>query len=242
MGKINRNESERLKKLFGDDVDEKSDDFFSTSRKSSKKDAEQSQSDIDPIATIKELLSPTLHKIRLKYKYKFLPKIKKLIASFGPIRLALSGVVVLFLVVGFGLVRGASNSNNDTSSVQGVSSEAAIEAPFEVLEAPDNAQPARYDSEKKVSNFQDSLEGKRLVVSQQQVPENKIDNEFFVFEVAQSFNIDKEFPSDKGGVFIGENQEQQVQTAIFRSNDVLVFIQIESIVNPNTLIEYINNL
>jgi hypothetical protein len=74
------------------------------------------------------------------------------------------------------------------------------------------------------------------------VPENKIDNEFFVFEVAQSFNIDKEFPSDKGGVFIGENQEQQVQTAIFRSNDVLVFIQLESIVNPNTLIEYINNL
>ena len=112
---------------------------------------------------------------------------------------------------------------------------------FETIKNPEGTE-TRYDSSKKVASFRDKLLNKNIVVSQQEVPEDKKSNEQFLLEVATAFNINKEFKSDKGGVFIGENQEQLVQTAIFRHKDLLVFIQTESIYPNDTLIDYINGL
>jgi len=259
MNKFKQDDVERIRELLygNESVDDKADEFFTSkpthSQSQAKRHDEHTESDIDVAEVVKKSVNKLATKLARFYiksvkptvntlKPKLTRTFKNVVVAIGPVRVAIGTVGMLFIILAFGLISGTTDQKNDSPDVQGVSVAPEIAEPtFETIAAPENVQ-ARFDQARQVASFQDTLAGSPVVVSQQQVPDNEKSNELFLLKVAQSFGISKEFQSDKGGVFIGDNQEQQVQTALFRYKDLLVFIQTESIYPNDVLVEYINSL
>ena len=252
MNKIKKDEAERLSRLLRDteSFDDKADDFFTADSRLHHKQKEDSNpdSEIDIVQTLRVAINTVVNKSYRLYKkeihpralvliHKTTPKIKEVIVKVGPVKWSIAIVTILFFTFGFTLF---SSSTKDNPSVQGVSTGEVAVPTFETIEAPNNN--TKFDSDKKVASYEDEIAGSKIVVSQQQVPDEEKSNGLFLLKVAQAFNIQKEFQSDKVDVFIGENQEQQVQTAIFRYKELLVFIQTETIYQNQVLLDYINEL
>jgi len=213
--------------------DKKAEEFFSDVKP--EKQQINVTVNIDAVKQVKDLyrkLQPGV--VQLKSKIPGLKISKKFLQA---------GLAIALLGIGIGGVSSLTSDNNqgenDTPSVQGV---AVIQEPDFDFALPEQDVSPAYDTSTNSVNYETTIDTVKAVVSQQPIPENELDNEFFTLKVAQAFNINKEFPSDSGGVFIGENREQQVQTAILKYEDNLVFIRVSKIIQNDKIIDFINKL
>jgi hypothetical protein len=156
-----------------------------------------------------------------------------------------SGVVAaIVLLLGFTLISQSTKENSDDNP-QVAGQATAAEPEFNVVRSPANNEESnivKYDPEKRVASYEDTINGVRVAVSQQEVPADKKSDELFLVTVAQSFGLNEEISTDKGGVFIGSNENEQVTTVVFRFQDFLVFMRSSGLLTPEDIIEYVNSM
>jgi len=187
---------------------------------------------------------------QLKAAYdKVAPRVKKTVQKIPSVhfskKLMFGCAAIMLSVAALSTVRNDESQEvafegATSQEVQGVTVEQ--EQPDFAYAVPDKDIVPTYDETRKSVSYVDTIGSKRATISQQPIPANELDNELFLLKVAQASNIDKEFPSSSGGVFIGDNREQNVQTAIFKYENNLVFLQIAGIVDPQIIIDYIASL
>jgi hypothetical protein len=100
----------------------------------------------------------------------------------------------------------------------------------------------RYNPQRKLVNFKDSIGGVVITISQQPLPEGfKEDTDTKVKKLAQDFNATKTIATANPTSYIGTSAKGP-QTVIFSKKDLLVFIQSTSIIDDHDWAEYITNL
>lgn len=100
----------------------------------------------------------------------------------------------------------------------------------------------RYDAERKVVNFRDSIGGVEITISQQPLPEGlKEDTENKVKKLAADFSATKELTTANPTAYLGTSVKGP-QTVIFSKKDLLVFIQSAKTIDDHDWAEYITNL
>lgn len=100
----------------------------------------------------------------------------------------------------------------------------------------------RYDAERKVVNFKDSIGGVEITISQQPLPEGlKEDTESKVKKLAADFSATKEITTANPTAYLGTS-EKGPQTVIFSKKDLLVFIQSTKNIDEHDWAEYITSL
>jgi len=242
--KVLPSQSNRLKLAVDseDDLDQKFDSLYTEHRSKTVKESKDTDDRIDLKQLYIEHAKPHVMRITLFARLRILPKIKAFIVRVGVVRWGLGILAVLFSVSMLNLLGGADNAATP-SAVQGVATESVFnsEPEFEIISAPE-AKEFRYDAERRVVSYADQIAGAQAVISQQQISNEQANDDTFLLQVAQSFNLQTEFQTDNGGVFVGDNRDQQIQTAILTYDELLIFIQIQSILEPFSIIEYVNAL
>jgi hypothetical protein len=100
----------------------------------------------------------------------------------------------------------------------------------------------RYNSERKLVNFKDSIGGVEITVSQQPLPEGfKEDTDNKVKKLAEDFSATKSIATANPTAYIGTSIKGP-QTVIFTKKDLLVFIQSTKVIDEHDWAEYITNL
>lgn len=100
----------------------------------------------------------------------------------------------------------------------------------------------RFDPEKKVVNFQDSIGGVQIVISQQKLPvgfEEGTDEK--VKKLAEEFAANEQLTTANPTAYLGTS-EKGPQTVIFAKKGLLVFIQSSKKIDSHDWAEYITNL
>lgn len=156
----------------------------------------------------------------------------------------LTAVLASFLVavIAFAILKKPTTSKKDTTKVQGATS--AQKPDFEAV-LPKNAPQdkiIKFDPTKRVASFEDTIQGSRIVVSQQKLGETEIKDTEFLKRTATNFNLKTELTTLKGTAYIGVNIEKNVQIAVFIYKDFLFFIQTEITYKNQVIIDYIQSL
>lgn len=100
----------------------------------------------------------------------------------------------------------------------------------------------RFDAERKVVNYKDSIGGVAITVSQQPLPEAfRQDTDSKVKKMAEGFSATKTIATANPTAYIGSS-EKGPQTVIFSKKDLLVFIQSAKKIDDHDWAEYITNL
>ena len=100
----------------------------------------------------------------------------------------------------------------------------------------------RFDASKRVATFQDSLNGSRLVISQQQIGSAQTGDATFLSKLATNMYLKTQMDTDNGPAYLGTNLEQHIQTVAFVKGDLLVFIQSQNVLDVSVWTTYINGL
>lgn len=164
----------------------------------------------------------------------------------GPIGIFIVIVALLFSGLFISFVGSGSNIENpDDGRAAGVSTDVSSSSPppFSPPSAKGlDTSKAKYDPERKVISYVDTLEGSEITLSFQELEPQQINDPTFLSTAAESFSLSVPVDSDKGEVYIGDNSRNNVQIAVFLYNDLLSFIQTRVIYDVDTLVEYINAL
>lgn len=102
--------------------------------------------------------------------------------------------------------------------------------------------PVRFDSQRKVVNYKDSIGGVEITISQQPLPagfETDTDNK--VKKLAEDFSATKSLTTANPTAYIGTSIKGP-QTVIFSKKKLLVFIQSTKSIDDHDWAEYITNL
>lgn len=158
----------------------------------------------------------------------------------------IGGVVVASVIVGTGLfmvLGGQSSDNGDTPAVLAESNEKANFAYTLPKGEEKNIDTAvRYDAQRKVVNYQDSIGGIPITISQQPLPESlKEDTANKVKKLAEDFSATKALTTATPTAYLGTAIEGP-QTVIFSKNDLLIFIQSTKMIDDRDWAEYVTNL
>jgi hypothetical protein len=154
--------------------------------------------------------------------------------------------IVLVGVGAFGIVEFRKQASGTDNEGKGVLSENTETPTFEYsLPKGDEAVVGgnvRYDSEKKVVNFQDSIGTTTITVSQQPLPAGfEKDTQEQVRKLAEGFSATKVLSTANPTAYLGTSVKGP-QTVIFSKNNLLVFIQSAKQIDDNDWAEYITNL
>lgn len=159
----------------------------------------------------------------------------------------IGGAAVLVLVAGVTTTLLITRSDGKKSSdTPGVLAENDQKADFAYsLPKGENAGldgVVRFDSERKVVNFRDSIGGVAITISQQPLPEGfNEDTENKVKKIAEGFSATKTIATANPTAYIGSS-EKGPQTVIFSKKNLLVFIQSAKKIDDHDWAEYITNL
>lgn len=211
------------------------------------------------LKTLKKHAKPVLQSIRTST----VPAIKKAIARFKQskysdvntwlpylkdrrIQAALGavGVVAIFVVLISAL---GATTNPDTiatndGAVEGSSIEVA-QPDFDVVAPTGSATTeVKYDPTKNVASTAIVITGFQATLSQQLIDLSDSTEQEFLIAVAQSYGLSVEVQSEKGGVFIGSNAQEQVTTAVFIYQDFLFFIRSSGVLDDQAVIDFVNTL
>lgn len=162
-------------------------------------------------------------------------------------RWLVGGAFGLVLVVGvagsLAISGGRSNQDQDAPAVLSENDQKANFAyslPKGDTDAIDG--DVRYDSQRKVVNFKDSIGGVDITISQQPLPEDfGTDTESKVKKLAEGFSADRALTTANPTAYIGKSVEGP-QTVIFSKKDLLVFIFSVKEIDDHDWAEYITNL
>ncbi len=100
----------------------------------------------------------------------------------------------------------------------------------------------RYNAERKLVNFKDSIGGVEITISQQPLPEAfKEDTDNKVKKLAADFSATKAITTANPTAYLGTSVEGP-QTVIFTKKDLLVFILSTKSIDEHDWAEYITNL
>lgn len=161
-------------------------------------------------------------------------------ASVGVAAIVLVGAGV------FGIVELRNQTSGADNEGKGVLSENTETPTFEYSLPKGNEAVVdgnvRYDSEKKVVNFQDSIGTTTIVVSQQPLPAGfENDTQEQVRKLAEGFSATKVLSTANPTAYLGTSVKGP-QTVIFSKNNLLVFIQSAKRIDDKDWAEYITNL
>lgn len=152
------------------------------------------------------------------------------------------GAVLVILVLG-GLVLPGGKKNTETPSPQVAGVATPTKPSFETLVPNEKAKSSvKFDPTRQVASYQDTIQGARVVVSQQKLSEKDLVDPNFLSRTATAFNLTTEVTTKKGQAFIGVNLEKNTQFAMFTYKEFLVFIQADQSYKNQTIVEYIDSL
>ena len=187
---------------------------------------------------------PKFKKPDLRKKFSSLPPLPK---NLTYKRLGIgSGALAIVLVIGVIAVSTRSDNKN-TPGTTNVLSSSDQKASFEYslpTGAGSDVKPdeVRYDAQKKVVNFTDSIGGVDITISQQPLPDDfKNDTAEKVKKLAEGFSATKTVTTANPTAYIGTSVKGP-QTVIFSKKDLLVFIQSTKQIDDHDWAEYITNL
>lgn len=177
-------------------------------------------------------------------------KPSSLIAKYPRQLMIGSGVLAAcIVVVGVVALSGSDGKGGQGSlddSANGVLSEQSAKPDFAYSvpkgDETEASGAVRYDADKKVVNFEDSIGGVNIVVSQQPLPEAfKDDTDNRVKKMAEDFAATEVISTSNPTAYLG-NDIKGPQTVIFAKKDLLVFIQSAKKIDNHDWAEYITNL
>lgn len=157
-----------------------------------------------------------------------------------------SGAAAFILVTGVWAVVSVKTSSEKEADKPGVLAENTQRADFAYSLPKGSSEglegAVRYDAQRKVVNFQDSIGGVAITISQQPLPEAfKEDTEAKVKKMAEEFSATKTIATANPTAYIGTSAKGP-QTVIFSKKDLLVFIQSAKKIDDHDWAEYVTNL
>ena len=166
-------------------------------------------------------------------------------AKTRPKKVAVAGVLSLVIVVGAGFVV-LDGSGTSAPQVAGDAVKEQKAPEFStVLPASDSEQidtPIAYDELRKVASYTDTLDGKKITVTQQQVPDRfKVDQQVELEKFAKEMNANQPIQAGDTRAFTGLSIRGP-QTVVMIKNDLLVFMTAESEVPAGAWVSYIESL
>lgn len=180
-----------------------------------------------------------------KLRKPIFPKIIK--SNAKPIIYTGGGLVITGVLVGsLVLFRKNTISSTDTSDSTGVLSEKNAKPEF-AYTVPDGEEKridgaVRYDAEKKVVNYKDSIGGVPIVISQQPLPTGfKEGTQDKVKKLAEEFAATEELVTANPTAYLGTSAKGP-QTVIFAKNNLLIFIQSTKEIDKADWAQYITAL
>lgn len=183
-----------------------------------------------------------------KYKKKIKGFFREILNLPRKITVSLAALAVLLvLVAGINKLNNKQDVSSDTGGAATGTAANAVKPEFNSLvpEGKDSdfeASKVRYDSEKKVASFEDTIIGVGITLSQQQLPENfKSDPEAEVQKIAENFGAREVIYAGEVKAFSGVSAKGP-QTVIFSKHDLLIFIKSNEKLDKDGLIQYIIDL
>ena len=153
---------------------------------------------------------------------------------------------------GFTLLTGRESGEvAGTSDDPSVAAQEEAKAAFDPLVPLENLKDAtgkqsepefRFDKDKKVLAFVSQYNEANLTISQQKVPDNFRDNPSQLMSVANAFGADESMGTQKGTAYIATDEKTNEQTAIFATDEVLVFVRSTKVLDEEEWKFYINQL
>lgn len=156
-----------------------------------------------------------------------------------------SAALVGVLIVGGITLNVRSNRGANSNEGKGVLSAHDQKASFDSLEPSDKNDKTteqRYDPQKKVVGYTDSIGGVTITISQQQLPEGlQEDTDNKVKKLAEDFSANEVLNTANPTAYLGTSAKGP-QTVIFSKNGLLVFIQSTKKIDNHDWASYITSL
>ena len=156
-----------------------------------------------------------------------------------------SAALIGVLIIGGVAINARSGKGSGSNDPKGVLSASDQNPAFTVLKPSDGAaKPSdnRYDGQKKVASYKDSIGGVEITISQQQLPGGFQDNtEEKVKKLAQDFSANEVLSTANPTAYLGTSIKGP-QTVIFTKNGLLVFIQSTKGIDNHDWASYITSL
>lgn len=172
-------------------------------------------------------------------------RIKRKTQQHRRVAIGMAAVVIISLGA-FAVVQTRGSSSETGTDTPGVLSEKTEKPTFEYSlpkgEESNATGEVRYDSEKKVVNFQDSIGGVAITISQQPLPTGfEDDTDAKVKRLAEDFSAKEVLATANPTAYLGTSAKGP-QTVVFAKKNLLVFIQSAKEIDNNDWAEYITNL
>lgn len=161
-------------------------------------------------------------------------------------RIAIGSATILVLVIGVAGTLHLRGQNTKSGDTPGVLSE-KTEKPTFAYSLPDGKEDnadgeVKYDANRRVVNFRDSIGGVVITVSQQPLPAGfETDTEAKVKKLAEDYSANDVLVNANPTAYLGTDVKGP-QTVIFAKKDLLVFIQSTKEIDKNDWAEYITKL
>lgn len=207
-----------------------------------------------PVAPQGQVDAPDAEKKRNVSIHLSIPEIKKPdlagirnVVAKWPRKYVVAGCSTLGVVVVFGVaalvISGSSEKGSDKPEVlSGNTAQPTFAYSLPKGDSKSIDAPVKYDSQRKVVNFRDSIGGVGITISQQPLPESfKDDPQNKVKKLAEDFSATEVLSTATPTAFLGTAIEGP-QTVIFTKKDLLVFIQSEKKIDNKDWAEYVTNL
>ncbi len=156
------------------------------------------------------------------------------------------GSTVCLVVMAGGVFVVSSSDSGPAADSPAVLSQTDTKASFD-YSLPDGNEyevdgQVRFDPEKQVVNFVDSIGGVDITISQQPIPEDfKEDTDAKVKKLAEGFSATKTIATANPTAYIGTSAKGP-QTVIFAKKDLLVFMQSSKKIDDVDWASYVTNL
>lgn len=209
----------------------------------------QPQSSLAEQTATKTAKDPSVHSVSIhisvpKFKKLSLPKkLPKLPKNLTYKQVGI-GAGSLAIVLVIGVVALNSRNYGKNSGEKGVLSASNQQANFATLTPGDGSKASdkRYNPDRKIVSFTDTIGGVDITISQQQLPDDFKDNpQDKVKKLAESFSATKVLSTANPTAYQGTSIKGP-QTVIFTKNGLLVFIQSTKQIDDHDWAEYITNL
>lgn len=187
---------------------------------------------------------PSLHSVRSKAR-QLRSKTVSVIRKNQRIAIGLSAAAIV-VSGAYGVVQIKKHTANSSSDGKGVLSDQTEKPTFEYSlpkgEESNAEGEVKFDAQKKVVNFRDSIGSTTITVSQQPLPAGfENDTDAKVKKLAEEFSAKDVLVNANPTAYLGTD-EKGPQTVIFAKKDLLVFIQSTKQIDKNDWAEYITNL
>jgi len=169
---------------------------------------------------------------------KLSPKIRHTIVA--------GSIATVLVVPGFMLLQRNNSTGNDAKGEAGVLSAKSTKPSFSYVlpggKSESLAGGIKFDSDKGVVSFRDSIGGVAITVSQQRLPEGlRTETADKVRRLAEDFSAKEVISTSNPTAYLGTSSKGP-QTVVFYKNETLVFIQSAKQIDKHDWSEYITRL